>query len=455
MEEIFNKQNNITREEIENFNHAKKLYENLTNNQKNKNILLFGNLLQKLNNKIIEERIKKENKKLLKFYENINNNSILENIITYKRIKLSFGDNVRDYILIGEEHKVRNHIAYEKYLNLVFIPLIELRERKQCLDFFIENIIEKKAIFNRSNSNLFIELTENNVSLLRIKKFINEFKSPYIRIHEFDTRERIKNINISIFFPFFQNLLKIPNNNEVKIKSFEFIREYLDLDNDNLTKEKITDLFFKNNITKTILIKSLFWDEFYYTNNEEEKINIIKKVAKNPESHKGSFFNQININTKEFFNKLNKINISKIKLNDEFKNYIIQQTYNYLIELKKRIRREYDKIPDYIKNHYSIKPNELFEKLSDKITFMTDIYLFYRIFMNYGGKEKYYNGPCNNYSNKSIILGGDKHIENIYVLITDIFQENINMEEDFMTNQKLKLNIKYLEKLDNFILDTP
>ena len=57
---------------------------------------------------------------------------------------------------------------------------------------------------------------------------------------------------------------------------------------------------------------------------------------------------------------------------------------------------------------------------------MTDMYLFYRLLMNFSTNKRN-TRKCKNYSEISFIIGGEYHIVNIVTLLKHYYNENIEM----------------------------
>ena len=117
--------------------------------------------------------------------------------------------------------------------------------------------------------------------------------------------------------------------------------------------------------------------------------------------------------------------------------------YKYFTNLLGRINREYDKIPHQYKQ-VDISPVVVIENLTYKYLFMTDMYLFYRLLMDFNGA-----GTCPSYSETSFILGGRHHIENIMTLLNNFYEPEF---EAYKFYQSMSIN-EYERFLNNKIFD--
>lgn len=101
----------------------------------------------------------------------------------------------------------------------------------------------------------------------------------------------------------------------------------------------------------------------------------------------------------------------------------INRFTEYVFLVVSRIKKEYNKIPSYMKRD-GMQPENLVNYLIYKELFMTDLYLFYRLIMNFSTEKRNVN-KCENYSERSIILAGSSHTENIINLFSYLYEDEL------------------------------
>ena len=126
---------------------------------------------------------------------------------------------------------------------------------------------------------------------------------------------------------------------------------------------------------------------------------------------------------KSFFTKDSAELLNEFDEFNELKSSQKQKIEKYISLVVRRIKKEYNKMRRKIKNEY-IKPAELVELLDHPVLFMTDLYLFYRLLMNFD-TEKRNTGKCKNYSQRCVVIGGDHHIENVIGLSRYAFDHEL------------------------------
>ena len=117
-------------------------------------------------------------------------------------------------------------------------------------------------------------------------------------------------------------------------------------------------------------------------------------------------------------NKNYSISFEKMSLKEN-----INRFTEYVFFVVSRIKKEYNKIPSYMKRD-GMQPENLVNYLIYKELFMTDLYLFYRLIMNFSTEKRNVN-KCENYSERSIILAGSAHTENIINLFSYVYEDEL------------------------------
>lgn len=389
-----------------------------------KNISTFKNklveikqLLDGLPKKIEEMRIKKMITDLNQQVAENPSEIIIDNANLFF-CKLKFeGQPLRKYLFIGERHKMRNNSDYLAYFNLVNIPVQKAKSQRVCLDLFIEDLIRKKKILN----NYYSEQEFANLSLKKLIGNLKIIKNEYLRIHNFDTREHYEKNGLFLDRSILVIFISLCKNKYENVHTI--IKEIL---NGQIVKEKLRELFFINDDgsiskeKKAIFVKSLFKGIHLYSEdvNNNTYLSLMKK-------------------NRQYFETVGS-EITDFVFNQKFIDNFLEITCESLSNISRRIEKEYSKIPQSIKDQYKITPIHLYDNIYHKHLFMTDIYLFYRILMNYGKPTKIYNGPCGNAADKSLLIAGAAHIDNIINLFNNSFHEIIEIPPDFINQNSMK-----------------
>lgn len=307
----------------------------------------------------------------------------IEDVTVYK---FSFFD--RKFILIGETHKKRPYRAdYENYENMFLIPIELAKKYKKCIDVYIEDLPTEKPLFEdpriergppkRIKSNT---SKYSSLSLLRYKLFkLN--KHPYYRLHKFDLR-LLSQVEI------FQILLL-------------FNRQYTG----------------KRGLNKMIITK--IFNEYH---DPQKLLSSVTSFIQTRIPY------EVMRETDDLF---------KLRRSYRYADYTF--LVENLCEIVKRIYKEYDKIPARFKT-VDISPKKLSRMLFDESIFMTDIYLFYRLLMNFS-TQKRNTGECKNYSERCLVFGGNAHMKNIATLFSRVY----NIKSIMMYT----VNIPYYTRLIN------
>ena len=332
-------------------------------------------------------------------YEKSKNNKI--DFVNMLYIKL-FG---RQFILLGETHMYRHSENLINYSNLIKLPIKLSKKNKKCIDVYIEEYIYNKQIINNDEYKLNkVKPKKKNVSLGKlIYNLTNREKyqmHKYYRLHSFDTREN--------------SIIKDNNKKVTKIYYlFEEMEFYFYKFNNFIKK------IFKENITHEDIknaILNLLIDYCDYIDKDNYAYRIQRNIKKNE-----NIFNYIT--------RKHKIDIDYMT--------------NYFFNFVSRIYKEYNKVPLKFKEK-DISPLKLFESLEHKDLFMTDMYLFYRLLMNFSTNKRN-TGECKNYSEKSFVIGGAYHTENIGRLLKHYYDENIE-KIAFISSFSINKYQSFLEK---------
>ena len=339
-------------------------------------------------------RKKRSYKKQNTTYERSKNNKINDVYVYY--IKL-FG---RQFVLLGEIHTYRHSENLINYSNLIKIPLKLSKKHKKCIDVYIEENIYNKPIINNDEYKVLKQNVKNqyNESLTKlIYNLTNREKyqmHKYYRLHSFDTREfsqkKDNNTNMTRIF----NLLF-----EIKKYSYNFNDFLIEI-----FKEKN-----KENIRIAVLKLLINYSEYIEKNHFKLNFYRTKENIKNNE------------NISNYIRRKHNINIDYMT--------------NYFFNLVSRIYKEYNKVPNKFKER-DISPPKILEQLEHKELFMTDMYLFYRLLMNFNTTKRN-TGQCKNYSEISFTIGGAAHIENIFKLLNYYYG---NLFEDKKLFVKMSIN---------------
>ena len=304
----------------------------------------------------------------------------------------------RKYVLLGELHQYRHSEDLINYSNLIKMPIKMARTKRKCIDIYIENDIFAKPIVHNEEHRI---VNQGNVSkkaesltkLIRnLTKTENYQRHRYYRLHSFDTREYTKNREDRIMTNIFDLF------SDMRQDGFNFDNYLIEI-----FTGRISDAIYR--------LLSDYSDHILESTEEEyQNINSENKVVK-------------------YINKKYAINPAYM--------------YKYFTNLVRRINREYDKIPHQYKQ-VDISPVVVIENLTYKYLFMTDMYLFYRLLMDFNGA-----GTCPSYSETSFILGGRYHIENIMTLLNNFYEPEF---EAYKFYQSMSIN-EYERFLNNKIFD--
>jgi hypothetical protein len=333
-------------------------------------------------------------------YEESKNEKIDDVKIFY--IKL-FG---RKFILLGEYHENRHSENLINYSNLIKLPIKLSKKNKRCIDVYVENQIHDKPILNNNEYNIVeYKIRKNNSSLVKlIRNLTNKEKyqkHKYYRLHNFDTREETEKKNNKTYMTDIWNL-------------------FYDMDTDNYNFDNfLREIFVKK--TKREIGKSIYNLLISYTNY----------IEKSNKSKYGNMKNAEHVD--DYIGRKYRIKLGYMT--------------NYFYNLVSRIYKEYNKIPNKFKK-IDISPLNLLRVLKYKYNFMTDMYLFYRLLMNFN-KDKRNTGGCKNYSEINFIMGGENHIVNIFALLNHYYGDFF---EDIKIFEKMSIN-EYQTFLENNIFN--
>jgi hypothetical protein len=312
----------------------------------------------------------------------------------------------RKYVLLGEIHQHRHSEDLINYSNLIKMPIKMAKTKRKCIDVYIENAISEKPILSNNTYEIFtnINTKKNATSLSKLLRdlFITESyqKHKYYRLHNFDTREYARN-----------------NSGALMTKIFDL---FLDMSHDGFNFDDFLIEIFTASTRRQIM------DTVY---------NLIISYSTFIEESDNKKYENINSGNKadRYIQKKYKINIA----------YMTKYLYNLVI----RINKEYGKIP-YKFKEIDISPVRIITSLKHKDLFMTDLYLFYRLLMDFNTTGRN-TGRCESYSNISFILGGLNHIENIEELLNIFYHGQM---KDFKFYRSMSIN-EYERFLNDKIFD--
>jgi hypothetical protein len=102
-----------------------------------------------------------------------------------------------------------------------------------------------------------------------------------------------------------------------------------------------------------------------------------------------------------------------------FEEHMVLQYLNYLVSMRHKIKKQFDNISTELQ--MSVSPDILIPEMYLPVIAETDLYLFYRLIRSYPGKPgNMFNETCGRTVQRGVVYGGVNHTRNIKKFFTEI-----------------------------------